>query len=49
MNLANNHALDYGAEAQLETIRALRAAHLDYDGPAGPDRGASTPAASRSR
>ncbi len=32
MNLANNHALDYGSEAQLETIRAVRAAHLDYTG-----------------
>jgi hypothetical protein len=32
MNLANNHALDYGGTAQLETIRALRAANLDYTG-----------------
>jgi hypothetical protein len=32
MNLANNHALDYGGEAQLQTISALRAAHLDYTG-----------------
>ncbi len=32
MNIANNHALDYGPGAQSETINALRAANLDYDG-----------------
>ena len=32
MNIANNHALDYGPAAQSETINALRAANLDYDG-----------------
>jgi poly-gamma-glutamate capsule biosynthesis protein CapA/YwtB (metallophosphatase superfamily) len=32
MNLANNHALDYGAVAQAETIAALRKNHLAYDG-----------------
>jgi Bacterial capsule synthesis protein PGA_cap len=32
MNIANNHAMDYGPGAQSETINALRAANLDYDG-----------------
>jgi hypothetical protein len=32
MNLANNHALDYGAQGQAETIAALRRAHLRYTG-----------------
>ena len=32
LNVANNHALDYGAHAQLETLAALRAAHIAYDG-----------------
>jgi hypothetical protein len=32
MNLANNHALDYGPEAQAQTIAALRSVHLAYDG-----------------
>jgi hypothetical protein len=32
MNLANNHALDYGAAAQAQTIAALDAAHLDHTG-----------------
>ena len=32
MNLANNHALDYGPVAQAETIAALRKNHLAYDG-----------------
>ena len=32
MNLANNHALDYGQVAQDETIAALRKAHLAHDG-----------------
>jgi hypothetical protein len=32
MNLANNHALDYGPEAQSETIAALRGAHIAFDG-----------------
>lgn len=32
MNLANNHAMDYGATAQAQTIAALRAAGLAYDG-----------------
>jgi hypothetical protein len=32
MNLANNHALDYGAAAQAETMAALDGAHIAYDG-----------------
>jgi Bacterial capsule synthesis protein PGA_cap len=32
MNLANNHALDYGAVGREQTIDALHAAHLAYDG-----------------
>jgi hypothetical protein len=32
MNIANNHAMDYGPEAQSETMNALRGADLDYDG-----------------
>jgi hypothetical protein len=32
MNVANNHALDYGAAAQAETISALHGAHIAYDG-----------------
>ena len=32
LNVANNHALDYGERAHLETLAALRAAHLAYDG-----------------
>jgi hypothetical protein len=32
VNMANNHAMDYGAEAQLATIRAVRAAHLNLTG-----------------
>jgi hypothetical protein len=32
LNLANNHALDYGAGAEQETIAALGRAHIDYDG-----------------
>jgi Bacterial capsule synthesis protein PGA_cap len=32
MNLANNHALDYGPAAQAETIAALKRVHLAYDG-----------------
>src|SRR5689334_18984194 len=32
VNMANNHAMDYGPEAQLATIRAVRAAHLDLTG-----------------
>jgi poly-gamma-glutamate capsule biosynthesis protein CapA/YwtB (metallophosphatase superfamily) len=32
MNLANNHALDYGLVARRETIAALRKAHLAYVG-----------------
>jgi hypothetical protein len=32
LNLANNHALDYGPVAQSETIAALRKNHLAYDG-----------------
>ena len=32
MNIANNHAMDYGPEAQSETMNALRGANLDYDG-----------------
>jgi hypothetical protein len=32
MNVANNHALDYGAAAQAETIAALHAAHIASDG-----------------
>jgi hypothetical protein len=31
-NIANNHALDYGEVAQGETVAALQAAKLDYDG-----------------
>jgi hypothetical protein len=32
LNVANNHALDYGATGQAETLAALRAAHLTFDG-----------------
>jgi Bacterial capsule synthesis protein PGA_cap len=32
MNLANNHALDYGLVGQEQTVDALTAAHLAYDG-----------------
>jgi Bacterial capsule synthesis protein PGA_cap len=32
MNVANNHALDYGPSARAQTLAALRAAHLGYDG-----------------
>jgi hypothetical protein len=32
LNVANNHAMDYGAAAQAETIAALRSAHIDFDG-----------------
>ncbi len=32
LNVANNHALDYGLEAQRETLAALHGEHLAYDG-----------------
>ena len=32
MNVANNHALDFGADAQAETLAALRGARLAFDG-----------------
>ncbi len=32
LNVANNHALDYGPEAQRETLAALHGEHLAYDG-----------------
>jgi hypothetical protein len=32
MNLANNHALDYGLVGEEQTVDALTAAHLSYDG-----------------
>jgi hypothetical protein len=32
LNVANNHALDYGAEAQHETLAALRRARMLYQG-----------------
>jgi hypothetical protein len=32
LNVANNHALDYGEQAHLETLAALRAAQIAYDG-----------------
>jgi poly-gamma-glutamate capsule biosynthesis protein CapA/YwtB (metallophosphatase superfamily) len=32
LNVANNHALDYGPEAQQETLAALRSAGLAHDG-----------------
>ena len=32
LNVANNHALDFGEQAQLQTLAALRAAHIAYDG-----------------
>ncbi len=35
MNLANNHAYDYGAEGEAETLAALRAAHLRSTGQPG--------------
>ena len=35
MNLANNHALDYGASAQAETIAALKRAGLRFTGRPG--------------
>jgi poly-gamma-glutamate synthesis protein (capsule biosynthesis protein) len=37
VTLANNHALDYGAEALLDTFEYLRAAGIEWVG-AGPDR-----------
>ena len=35
MNVANNHAYDYGAEGATETLAALRAAHLRWTGRSG--------------
>jgi hypothetical protein len=35
MNVANNHALDYGPEGQRETLAALRSARLRYSGRPG--------------
>ena len=35
VNLANNHADDYGAAGQLSTLAALRAAHVAWDGKPG--------------
>ncbi len=32
MNIANNHDMDYGSEAQSETMSALQSAHLAFDG-----------------
>jgi poly-gamma-glutamate capsule biosynthesis protein CapA/YwtB (metallophosphatase superfamily) len=32
MNVANNHAYDYGPEGQTETLAALRSAHLRFTG-----------------
>jgi poly-gamma-glutamate capsule biosynthesis protein CapA/YwtB (metallophosphatase superfamily) len=32
LNVANNHAMDFGAQAQLQTLAALRGAHIAYDG-----------------
>lgn len=32
LNVANNHALDYGQDAQAETLAALRREHLAFDG-----------------
>jgi len=32
MNVANNHAMDYGGAAQLQTVEALRSAHIEFDG-----------------
>lgn len=32
LNVANNHAMDYGSAAQAQTLAALRAAGIDYDG-----------------
>ena len=32
LNVANNHALDYGQNAQAETLAALRREHLAFDG-----------------
>ncbi len=32
LNLANNHALDYGPDAQAQTIATLKSAHIAYDG-----------------
>jgi hypothetical protein len=32
LNIANNHALDYGQDAQAETLAALRGEHLAFDG-----------------
>jgi hypothetical protein len=32
LNVANNHALDYGPDAQAETLAALRREHLAFDG-----------------
>ena len=35
VNLANNHADDYGAAGQVSTLAALRAAHVAWDGKPG--------------
>ena len=35
VNLANNHADDYGAAGQVSTLAALRAAHVTWDGKPG--------------
>ena len=32
LNVANNHAMDFGAQAQQQTLSALRGAHIAYDG-----------------
>jgi poly-gamma-glutamate capsule biosynthesis protein CapA/YwtB (metallophosphatase superfamily) len=32
LNVANNHALDFGEQAQLQTLAALRTARIAYDG-----------------
>ena len=32
LNVANNHAMDFGKQAQQQTLAALRAAHIAYDG-----------------
>ena len=48
VTLANNHCLDYGAEALLDTVRRLDAAGIAWAGAGADDRAARTPAVLRS-
>jgi poly-gamma-glutamate capsule biosynthesis protein CapA/YwtB (metallophosphatase superfamily) len=44
LTLANNHAVDYGREALMDTVRAVRAAGIQPIGAGGDDRRARRPA-----